>query len=900
MNTQNYYDETGSGMVDDYREELNEIAAAEHKLAESGLRVYAAGKSAEFARVKLGTAGATKSGVVPILLRIAGGTKAKAAWAAAVDRLALDSLMGRIARSWTEQGDTGAEQHFLGLDLGGFADLDTAWHIATSGLAAWKALTPAGSPLASLIVTQAAVAPSVVDNRAWAITAGSTGSLTMVTVSELLGLGAALNEVSAVADATSKLAYTSRGMIPRTNAARDHINRSVAGGRITKALRRAGWTEIENAKLDVSTVAFAAPGAPNVTAAYVGGPLLPRGGMLTVDGAELPLGFEPSTAYRPFDVLSMVELEGKAFPGDWDLTAERMLASGEAMIETEIYQAGTIVDVNIADRTLDAAGQIVKAISRARAKHDTSLPLVIQRAIPGSTEKRQLLSVTPSGGLKTWASPDGLMLAAVQMVKIGAIDKDTGERRLTTVHSIPSAIAGLVEGSLVEPGGLPAAEYIGTEPMITAKGEVVSEHGFHPAEKMLLGIPENQRAAWAKVQVDRPTKADAQASLDYLRAELCVDFPFATYGDEARFLAFLLTAVARPITEQCPLIIANGSEVGTGKSLTMLLVRMIASGNSGANAWTGGKNGDIEDVKSLVTGALEAYSRVWMHNDEASQGAGRDGRLESAMVTRFTTQLDGEGKQRVLGVSGSVEVAGSIFTAAGNGIKPGGDLARRTLVYTMRINTGVLAVERKGFHHTNIVGWVRNNRPLVLQHIFTILAHGIQNPVDVPSYGFTGAWPRIILGALDHLTMNEQNAHLLVMDSMAEQMAGNKQSEEWGPLISGLSEITSGTTFEASSARLWADQFRLEVPERLRFLKATNDTGLNKSWSGALKTMVNEKVTNGDYRYRLTEVVEGKKTKRFKIERFDEKGDADPEVGTAKPKPTAASVRERQFEESGL
>jgi len=644
---------------------------------------------------------------------------------------------------------------------------------------------------------------------------------------------------------------------------------------------KAKWTKLK--ETETSAVQFAAPGNPTVPVALVGGDLLPRGGMLTLEGVDLPDGFDSAKSYRPFEVLAAVEHKG-----DVDAAAEALLASGEARIEMEIFQASSVLDVDIEQPSRFVVAEIVQTISRARSKHDSTLPLVIQYAIPGSNEARRLLSVTPSGAMKTWATTDGLIAAAVQLVKMQKTsDVATGLKGVRDwVHAFPPAIRDRASEALIEPGRLPEAQYIGSEPMITARGEVISEHGFHPAERMLLAIPENQRAKWAAVKVGTPTKAEAQEALDWLRAELTVDFPFATLGDEARFLSLLLTGVARPITQQSPLYIANGSEVGTGKSMTTAVVRLIASGTTGAAVWQGGKNDD-EDVKSLVSEVRSSLSRVWMHNDEASQAAGRDGRLESAMVTRFTTGLDGEGKQRILQGNDNCVINGAIFTAAGNGIMPGGDLPRRTLIYTMTVDGGVLAVERKGFRHADLLGYVRNHRPEILQRVFTILAHGIQNQVDVPAYGFSGAWPRIILGSLDHLTMSGQNVHLLTMDSMKAQMATDKQSDDWSPLIAGLSEITVGTPFEARSARLWAEVHHLEIPDRLRFDRAKNEVGMNRSWSVALKQMVGKKVNDGEFRYRLQlEKTTGKAAKRFIIERFAATGEVAPEKG----KPQAVPV----------
>jgi hypothetical protein len=864
--------------------DTDSIAGVELQLAAAGLTVIASGCSDAYARLQLGERGVTAAGFIPMVLRVAPGVKPRAAWDAAIERAALKPLMGRVSSGWTETDADGASQYLLGVEVGTVADgAAEVWRLASSGLAGWKASTAAGGTIAEIKLGKAAVAPSEVQGVKWTRISGATGDLTRVTVSELLGLGAALDEASAFRDSNSLVKYDTRANAQRTNAARDFVNRSVSERRVLQALNKAGWTELGTGAHGERLLS--APGGASPTSA-VAGTLLPRGGMLTSNTAVVPAPFAAGCAYRPFDVLAAVE-----HGGDADGAAEAMLATGEARIEAEMFVARDIVRVDAGQPTAAIVAEIIRAISRARSKWDETIPLAMQHMVPGTSSLRGIISVTPTGALRVWEKMDGLISAAVQLVEMGKTpDPATGAYPVRKyIHTIDAAIRGQVTAALLEPGTLPTVDYVGTEPMITASGTVVSEHGYSASDRTLLAIPENQRGTWTRIQVGRPTKEEAQESLDWLCEEVLPDFPFAALGDQARALALLLTGVARPITQQSPLYIANGSEVGTGKSLLLMIVRLIASGTTASNTWVGGHNGDTEDLKGLVAGIREGGSRVWMHNDEASIAIGRSGRLESGMVTRLTTALDGEARERVLGVNESASISGHIFTAAGNGILPGGDLPRRTLIITMLIKSGVLAVERKGFRHADIIGWVKLNRPEILRHVFVVLAHGIQSRSDVPSHGFTGAWPRIVLGSLSHLTMHGQSAYTLTMDAMAAQLSTDSQSEDWGPLLAELSALTKGTSFEAKHARMWAESMSLEAPDRIRFARTTNEAGQNRSWSAALKTMVGKKVTADDYRYRLQhEATSGKASKKFLIERFDDTGDIAPEAGVPAPIPVAA------------
>jgi hypothetical protein len=231
------------------------------------------------------------------------------------------------------------------------------------------------------------------------------------------------------------------------------------------------------------------------------------------------------------------------------------------------------------------------------------------------------------------------------------------------------------------------------------------------------------------------------------------------------------------------------------------------------------------------------------------------GRVESIMITVGVTMTDGEQKIRKLGFSQEIPVSGVCYTAAGNGVELGGDLQRRTFVYEMLVPDGVVAATRTVWRHADLEMWVRNHRPELLAALHTIIAHGLANPVEVPSESIPGNWAAVVLGALEHVTVGNHNARLLALDNRTEQLGKDAFSEEWAEYLDNLWRYSAGEPFTAHDMRLWQVRFQDAWPKALNIAQgpqgqyaATRKSakGADSALSGAFKGLQNRKATVAD------------------------------------------------------
>lgn len=866
------------------------IIKREATLLSRGVVLNGSGTSRDYLRPELGVEGiapnADGSGFhFPLALRLSGGEAAQLAIQAAVSRTSLRRLMATLAKGWTEiDSSSGAVQYLFSIptDQAGLYGA-----IALASLAAQTAKGPGGVVLAELRTRKIAIAPSLVGGVEWELVSGGA-VFTPITVSELAGIGAMIDSLSAAKDPDSRAVYDSRESSDRTNAARDFFNRSAACEELAlSALTKAGWT-VKDEGVDVPSSVWA-PGQ-DLPCAMTGGEGIPAGTLIIprsdADGPVTPerAGGLATGVYRAFDVISVL-----AFGGDDEAAAESMLEAGEARVEAEIFAAGGIVDVDIAQPNLAIVREVVRAVSMAKAAGDTRLPLAVQHLVAGSAAAgspvlRGIVSVLPSGAIKIWTreTVDGLIASAVQAVRYyREVDPVTNKKGIAEyVPAFHSTVRNAVWDALCQPKALPVAEYVGVEPMITTAGDVVSRGGFSAREGVLLAMSPKAQARWAGLKAENVTQEQAQASFEWLIAEIAGSFPWVSDGDLARFMAYILTGVARPIIDVSPLWVASAGEVSSGKSYACETGRIIASGHKLSHKWRGGKENEKEDYSSIATAVLASSgSRCYVHNDEA---VARSGKVESIAVSSGVTETDGSTTARLLGGNTSVTVSGVIFTAAGNGAAEnlGGDLATRSVVFSMYVAGGGAAVLRTDFRHADLHEWIKTNRREILQNVFNILSHGIKNRSIVPAYRF-GSWSEVVLGSMDHLTINGKNAHKLVMDRLEQQIGGTEESEELGALVAGLSTAAGNQPFEAREAAGWAQEAKLEMPYTLAASLSGEETAKLRTWSRELRKLAKVKTVYGGHRYVVTahEPVAGKPN-RFSIARYDLDGTAAPESAT--------------------
>jgi hypothetical protein len=228
---------------------------------------------------------------------------------------------------------------------------------------------------------------------------------------------------------------------------------------------------------------------------------------------------------------------------------------------------------------------------------------------------------------------------------------------------------------------LPLLAGVVNTPFLRTDGSICETAGYDP-ESRLLFKPENQ--VFPPVP-QYPGRADAEAALKQLR-KLIETFPFVTIAGRAVAFAAMLTVLDRRSMATAPLIAFTSPAAGTGKSLLVDLMSVLATGRLMPVLSQGRSEEEFE--KRLGASLLASDVCISIDNCEAP--------LSGALLCQALTQ--GELDIRVLGYSRNVRtpVNATIF-ATGNNLVIAGDLTRRCLLGPLDAK-----VERPELRHFNV------------------------------------------------------------------------------------------------------------------------------------------------------------------------------------------------------
>ncbi len=299
-------------------------------------------------------------------------------------------------------------------------------------------------------------------------------------------------------------------------------------------------------------------------------------------------------------------------------------------------------------------------------------------------------------------------------------------------------------------------------PSLAPSGRVISEPGYDDETAFVL-LP-----TFAMDPIpERPTQAQAAEALRWVWTNLYGDFPFADVGESdpldvgrvAQFeraktspgafvgIAGALSILARPaILGACPGIIFEAPTQGSGKSLGMHVVSMVAVGRPAGVMTFPMRNGEpAEDEleKILAAYALGGSSLVAFDNITGNlAGAALDKVLTA--VRSIDLRPLGESKVKTMPWS-------AITLFSGNNMTMSADVARRTMI--SRIVSSLESPSKRpasDFMHPNLLTWIEANRPRLVRALLLIL-RAFWVAADKPDCGIRGsfeAWSQIIPGAI--------------------------------------------------------------------------------------------------------------------------------------------------------
>lgn len=774
-------------------------------------------------------------------------------WADSIERHGATALMERLNSGWVEDSPGKGRHFFFEVEVADEAHW--AWQVDSLPCKAAKRIdNDASTVWAEFCLTHSylIVAPTGgrvhKTGRPWVRIEGGPESIPVLTGADLHMLSDVLADLG---DAETS-ASAAPSMDARTADVRTSYNRGASDDSTLEILKSAGWVIARTEASGEVRLAFQGDRAqPGSTALSLGGPNRPAGSVFQYSTAHVSL---PEGYHSAFDVRALLTEDG-----DRVSLAEKLVTDGVVKVSAKplMPRQRTVVypKATPTDRLVE---QIARALSEAKHPVLSDDPFVVMQETANGVP---LAPVTMSrvGDAKTWSPAEWqtLALAAVQ-------PKEQLKSSEKFLHGLEAPVVAMV-GEAARTALLPA-RYVSDSPVITDRGQVVTEPGYHPRERALVAIPRAQREAWKAYRVpSSPSARDAQTALDFLRKEVLSDFPFASFADEARALTMFLTMAGRQLIPNCMAFLVDAPDRGTGKSLLVMLSRIIASGAPGATTIKHNKRADEETAKAIVSGYLAGS--LYLHVDEVPRGDS----IDSGVLSEFITAHDGAYSARVLGASVSVTPAGMVCTFCGNNVQPGGDFNRRILAIRLQHRLKGAAHARDGFRHADITTWVMANRPRLLAAVHTILLHGLQNPVSLDSSYRMGSFERmrdVIVGSLTHVTMEGKSAAEWVKEGLAEwQESQDDAADELGELYTWWAERAAGQWVKPSAlVQMW-DQASPgpNLPRELAPGLGQSAASRARSWALELRKQRDRSVFLDGVQYRLA-IKESPKGAQFLLE----------------------------------
>ncbi|HSP37735.1 MAG TPA: hypothetical protein VLR26_08280 [Frankiaceae bacterium] len=211
---------------------------------------------------------------------------------------------------------------------------------------------------------------------------------------------------------------------------------------------------------------------------------------------------------------------------------------------------------------------------------------------------------------------------------------------------------------------LPALKGLLDAPCLRPDGSLLDQPGYDPVTGLWLD-PEGLSIPPVPTS---PSDDQVEAALALLMGELLGEFAFADDPSWANALAFVLTAALRPtIAGLVPLALVNAPIMGSGKTFLDNIAAIVASGRPARLTAAPGR--DDEELRKRLTSILIQGEPMIVFDNVS-------GTLSSSVLAQALTATSWS--DRILGSSTMINIDPKVsWSATGNNIQLGGDLARR-------------------------------------------------------------------------------------------------------------------------------------------------------------------------------------------------------------------------------
>jgi hypothetical protein len=271
---------------------------------------------------------------------------------------------------------------------------------------------------------------------------------------------------------------------------------------------------------------------------------------------------------------------------------------------------------------------------------------------------------------------------------------------------------------------LPHLAGIITAPLLRHDGTLLSAQGYDEESRLYL----QSDCEWLPL-ADEPTREDARAALEFLRAPFA-EFPFVSDEDRAVEMAVILTALQRRLLMATPLFAFSAPQPRTGKSHLAEAPALLVLGDVPPAFAVSTED---EELRKVLTSILrEGYPIINLDNIERP--------LRSPELCKIITQE--KYGDRLLGENSTLSLpTNCLWTATGNNLAFRGDLAQRVLL--CRIDAKVQDPEQRSFAIPDIKAHLLDHRTELVHAALTILRayHVAGRPKrDCPIWGGFEDW----------------------------------------------------------------------------------------------------------------------------------------------------------------
>ncbi|MBN8978919.1 MAG: hypothetical protein J0I08_20825, partial [Rhizobiales bacterium] len=301
----------------------------------------------------------------------------------------------------------------------------------------------------------------------------------------------------------------------------------------------------------------------------------------------------------------------------------------------------------------------------------------------------------------------------------------------------PPQIASMILARKGHGMTVPRLRAVIAAPTLRHDGTIIDRPGYDTSTGLLL----TGDRLWRKIP-EQPTKRDALKALDTL-IEPIHKLPFVDNCDRAAAVALLLTSVTRPSLKTTPMFAVTAPAAGTGKSLTIDIAAIMATGRKAAVVTPTPDEAELE--KRISATALAGDQIISIDNVTHI--------LRSDQLCQMLTQ--DEVLVRVLGVSKNVRIPStSLICATGNNLSIYGDLNRRTI--RIRLDAHCERPDEREFSFDATSLAMRKRADLVAAALTIVRAHLVAGSPDrAPPMGSFEDWSDTVRSALIWLGMGD-------------------------------------------------------------------------------------------------------------------------------------------------